>query len=78
MFDVDPCGRCEEVMQPYLDRQLVERERVDAEQHLALCPYCACRYRFEVTLRRFVRHACEEPMPPELKARLAALRTPAA
>lgn len=76
-MSVDPCGKCEELMQPYLDRQLDERERVEAEQHLALCGYCACRYRFEETLRRFVRQACEEPMAPELKARLEALRVPA-
>jgi anti-sigma factor RsiW len=74
----DLCAKCEELMQPYLDRQLDERERAEAEQHLAECRYCACRYRFEASLRRFVRHACEEPMAPELKARLEALRTPAA
>jgi mycothiol system anti-sigma-R factor len=75
-FELDPCVKCEEVMQPYLDRMLDDAERAEAEQHLEKCGYCARRYRFEDTLRRFVRQACVEPMSPELKERLAALRTP--
>jgi len=73
----DPCARCEEMIQPYLDRELNEVERVEAEAHLSGCSYCRRRYRFEEHLRRFVRQAVvAEPMPPELKARLAQLRTP--
>jgi anti-sigma factor (TIGR02949 family) len=73
----DPCARCEEMIQPYLDRELNEVERVEAEAHLSGCSYCRKRYRFEEHLRRFVRQAVvAEPMPPELKARLAQLRTP--
>jgi mycothiol system anti-sigma-R factor len=72
----DLCEKCEELMQPFLDRQLDDGERAKAEAHLALCPYCARRYRFEESLRKFVRDACAEKMRPELKARLAALRTP--
>jgi anti-sigma factor (TIGR02949 family) len=76
-FADDPCARCEEVLQPFLDRELSESERALAEEHLALCSYCRRRYRFEEHLRRFVRQAVvAEPMPPELKARLAQLRTP--
>ena len=63
-------------MQPYLDRVLSEAERVEAEIHLDLCGYCRTRYRFEAHLRVFVRQVCSEPMPPELKQKLAALRTP--
>ena len=73
----DPCARCEELIQPYLDRELNEVERIEAEAHLSGCSYCRRRYRFEEHLRRFVRQAVvAEPMPPELKARLAQLRTP--
>ena len=72
----DLCDKCEEIMQPYLDRQLSDEERVEAEAHLAGCGYCARRYRFEENLRRFVRRCCEEPMPPELKRKLSELRTP--
>lgn len=76
-FADDPCAACEEVLQPFLDRELNEAERAEAEAHLALCSYCRKRYRFEEHLRRFVRQVVvAEPMPPELKARLAALRTP--
>ena len=63
-------------MQPYLDRQLDEAERAEAEGHLDACGYCRKRYRFEETLRIFVKQACSEQMPPELKQKLAALRTP--
>jgi anti-sigma factor (TIGR02949 family) len=72
----DPCTQCEEMLQPYLDRVLSEEERIEAEDHLNRCAYCAKRYRFEENLRQFVRQAVSEPMPPELKAKLSALRTP--
>jgi anti-sigma factor (TIGR02949 family) len=72
----DPCAQCEEVLQPYLDRVLSDEERIEAEDHLNRCAYCAKRYRFEESLRQFVRQAVSEPMPAELKAKLSALRTP--
>jgi anti-sigma factor (TIGR02949 family) len=75
-FAEDPCAKCEEVLQPFLDRELNEAERASAEAHLALCLYCRKRYRFEENLRRYVRQAAIEEMAPELKARLSALRTP--
>jgi predicted anti-sigma-YlaC factor YlaD len=68
------CDKCEELLQPYLDRVLSEIERIEAEAHLGLCDWCRRRYVFEEKLRMFVRHAAAEPMPPELKERLAALR----
>ena len=71
-----PCEHCEQLMQPFLDRVLNDWERAEAEAHLDLCTYCRKRYRFEAEFRQFVRLAVAEPMPPELKARLAALRTP--
>jgi anti-sigma factor RsiW len=64
-------------MQPYMDRVLSDAERTEAEGHLDECTYCRKRYRFEENLRQFVRQAVEiEPMPLELKAKLADLRTP--
>jgi mycothiol system anti-sigma-R factor len=75
-MDGDPCEKCEEMMQPYLDRVLDESERAEAEAHLDGCGYCRKRYRFEESLRQFVRMACSEEMPAELKQKLAALRTP--
>ena len=74
--EVDPCEKCEEVLQPYLDRELSDAERAEAEQHLDDCSYCRKRYRFEAHLRRFVRQSVVEEMPPGLKARLSELRTP--
>jgi anti-sigma factor (TIGR02949 family) len=73
---VDPCEQCEELLQPFLDRELSDAERAEAEKHLDGCSYCRKRYRFEVQLRRFVRQAVVEEMTPDLKAKLAALRTP--
>ncbi len=75
-FAVDPCDQCEELLQPFLDRALTDEERAVAEEHLELCSYCRKRYRFEEALRRFVRQAATEEMAPELKAKLAELRTP--
>jgi anti-sigma factor (TIGR02949 family) len=72
----DPCSYCEEMLQPFLDRELSDRERAEAERHLDACEYCRKRYRFEAHLRMFVRQAAVEPMAPALKRKLASLRTP--
>jgi mycothiol system anti-sigma-R factor len=73
----DPCAHCEEVMQQYMDRVLTDAERAEAETHLDECAYCRKRYRFEETLRVFVRQAvAAEPIPVELRQKLLALRTP--
>lgn len=71
-----PCARCEQLLQPYLDRELTVDEQVVAARHLEGCPDCAKRYRFEESLRRYVRQCCDEPMPEGLKERLRTLRTP--
>jgi hypothetical protein len=70
------CEECEQWMQPYMDRVLTDAERVEAETHLNECAYCRKRYRFEEHVRQFVRQAVIEPMPFELKQKLADLRTP--
>ena len=70
------CDHCDEVMQPYLDRQLTPEERAEAESHLNSCTYCGKRYTFETELRVYVKTACHEEMSPELKAKLVALRLP--
>ena len=74
--EFDPCAKCEELLQPYLDRELNDAEMAEAERHLDECTYCRKRYRFEEELRRYVRQAAVEEMPPELKRKLSALRTP--
>ncbi|MDQ3895394.1 MAG: zf-HC2 domain-containing protein [Actinomycetota bacterium] len=75
-FELDPCAACEELLQSFLDRALTESERREAQRHLDLCRYCAKRYRFEESLRGFVRQSAVEEMPLELKQRLQSLRTP--
>jgi hypothetical protein len=75
-FDTDPCARCEELLQPFLDRELTVDEQALAEQHLERCLHCRKRYTFEVSLRRYVRLVADEPMSPELKQKLLSLRTP--
>ena len=73
---MDWCEKCEELMQPFLDGTLSDDEVATAQRHLDRCSWCARRYRFEERLRHYVRVAVSEPMSPDLKARLAALRTP--
>ena len=71
------CDECEQWMQPYMDRVLTDAERAEAEAHLDHCAYCRKRYRFEEHVRQFVRQVVAvEPMPVDLKQKLAALRTP--
>ena len=72
----DPCAHCEEMMQPYLDRILTDEEMARAEAHLAECEPCRRRYRFEESLRVYVRKAVVEPMSVELRLKLASLRIP--
>ncbi|HET7556412.1 MAG TPA: zf-HC2 domain-containing protein [Gaiellaceae bacterium] len=73
---MDPCEECEKLLQPYLDKQLSDSERAEAEAHLEVCAYCRKRYVFEERLRMFVRQAAVEEMPPDLRQKLAGLRTP--
>ncbi len=68
------CEKCEELLQEYLDRDLDPAEVVVAEAHLDGCDYCRRRYRFEETLRRYIRLSASERMPPSLLQKLAELR----
>jgi anti-sigma factor (TIGR02949 family) len=69
------CDKCEKLLQGYLDRELSASEVAEAEAHLDGCDYCRRRYRFEETLRVYVRTTAAERMPPGLMAKLAQLRT---
>ena len=76
MTDHDPdCEKCEELLQGYLDRDLTREEVLIAEGHLDGCDYCRRRYRFEESLRVYVRTTAVERMPPGLMEKLAQLRT---
>jgi hypothetical protein len=74
MIDRDPCDRCEELMQDFLDRTLTDLEWKEAESHLVGCEYCRRRYRFEEALRRYVKTSAIERMPPGLMEKLQELR----
>jgi anti-sigma factor (TIGR02949 family) len=69
------CDKCEKLLQGYLDRELTVDEVSVAEMHLEACDYCRRRYRFEESLRQYVRTTAAERMPPGLMAKLAQLRT---
>jgi anti-sigma factor RsiW len=71
---LDPCERCEELIQEFLDRTLSDAEWREAETHLSECDYCRRRYRFEETLRRYVKLSAVERMPPGLMSKLEELR----
>ena len=73
MSDAD-CGKCERLLQGYLDRELSDKEVAQAEEHLDGCDYCRRRYRFEETLRRYIRTTASERMPAGLMAKLTELR----
>ena len=70
----NPCDRCEELLQDFLDRTLTDVEWREAEGHLAGCDYCSRRYRFEESLRRYVKTSAVERMPPGLMSKLDELR----
>ena len=69
------CDKCEQLLQGYLDRELSSDEVSVAEMHLEGCDYCRRRYRFEESLRQYVRTTAVERMPPGLMDKLAQLRT---
>ena len=69
-----PCEACEELLQGYLDRELTDDEVELAESHLDDCDYCRRRYRFEVSLRKYVQTTAVERMPAGLMDKLVSLR----
>lgn len=69
-----PCDACEELLQGYLDRELSDAELGQAEAHLEGCEYCRRRYRFEMSLRMYVRTTAVERMPAGLLQKLTELR----
>ena len=73
-----PCAKCERLLQLYLDGGLNEIEVRESENHLDDCGYCRRQYRFERAFREHLRKTLsEEPMSPELRIKLAALRSDA-
>ena len=74
MTELDDCEKCEELLQGFLDRELTTAEVAVAEFHLDGCDYCRRRYKFEESLRRYVKLSAVERMPAGLMERLTQLR----
>lgn len=74
MTGQDDCDKCEELLQGFLDRELTKAEVAVAEFHLDGCDYCRRRYKFEASLRRYVKLSAVERMPAGLMERLTQLR----
>jgi anti-sigma factor (TIGR02949 family) len=73
-----PCTKCAWLLQLYLDGELDETEACEAEVHLDACGYCRRQYRFERAFREYLRQTLTgEPMSPELRVKLVALRATA-
>ena len=73
-MSLEDCEKCEELLQGFLDRELTPAEVVLAESHLDGCDYCRRRYKFEESLRRYVKLSTVERMPPGLLEKLGQLR----
>jgi len=70
------CAKCERLLQRYLDGELNDIEAREAEAHLDDCGYCRRHYRFERAFREHLRKTLtDEPMSPDLKTKLVALRS---
>jgi mycothiol system anti-sigma-R factor len=65
------CQDCLDRLDEYVDRELTDDELIDLKRHLADCPPCEDRYRFESDLKRLVRVCCEQDTAPvELRDKL--------
>ena len=73
-MSLEDCEKCEELLQGFLDRELTPAEVTLAESHLDGCDYCLRRYKFEESLRRYVKLSAVERMPPGLLEKLGQLR----
>ena len=65
------CDDCMEKLEQYVDRELNEKEVAELRQHLAECPPCDDRYRFQADLKRLVKVCCDQgEAPAELREKL--------
>lgn len=65
------CQECVDKLQPYLDRELTDTERLEVEHHLGVCGHCADSFRFEAGVLRVVgRCGRSTAASDELKARI--------
>jgi anti-sigma factor (TIGR02949 family) len=65
------CQECVEKLQPFLDRELSEIERLEVEHHLTVCGHCADSFQFEAGILHVVgRCGRSTAAPEEFKARI--------
>lgn len=66
------CGDCNEKLERFVDRELSESELAELRHHLADCPPCEDRYKFQEHLKRLVKVCCDEDSqaPAELREKL--------
>ncbi len=64
---------CREFLQQlwrFLDGELDDGACGELRAHLERCPECWEHYRFEDTLRAFIRRCCQEPAPELVRRRV--------
>jgi anti-sigma factor (TIGR02949 family) len=49
----------------YLDRELSAEEIEIVQEHLAACPRCTCRFRFDLQIKRLIHERCHIAHAPE-------------
>ena len=65
------CQECVDKLQPFLDRELTESERLEVERHLTVCGHCADSFRFEAGILHVVGRCCRSTAASEeFKARI--------
>ena len=49
----------------YIDRELSAEEIEIVQEHLAECPRCTCRFRFDLQVKRLIHERCRIAHAPE-------------
>jgi mycothiol system anti-sigma-R factor len=72
--EVEPvdCRTAVERLYTYLDGELTEERRAVITMHLDGCHHCLEAFEFEHVLRATIKNRCQETVPADLLARIAA------
>jgi mycothiol system anti-sigma-R factor len=66
------CNGCLEKLDPYLDRELTDKELGEVRLHLETCPPCEDTYLLLAGLKRLVKVSCDRgTAPDQLRVKLA-------
>ena len=69
---ISDCNDAIRQLYAFLDNELTEELRSAFEAHLGLCGSCVEVVSFEAELRRVIADRCQDRVPEELMARIAA------